>query len=110
MDSNSGDYNKGISNEMQHERRAKIDLRDDQTWRGLAEPSWDQKASWQIAKWILVTFVVVICLSFLLGAIALTLDEKKFELSMDLIKQMLGVTTPLVTLAVGYYLGSREAK
>ena len=90
---------------------SKIDLR----WEG-ERPPWakepivgfDQKASLTIAQWILALFAGVYLLGFVAAFVLLTWKDASFDKGSELIKFMIQLPLPLVTLAVGYYLGDRN--
>jgi hypothetical protein len=66
-------------------------------------------ASLAIARWILLIFSGVLLFSFIvLFALMKWSDATTFEKIVDLLKFLVGVVVPLVTLAVGYYLGDKN--
>ena len=69
---------------------------------------FDQRASLTIARWVLWIFGGVYALGYLSMFILFVRTETTFEKGADLIKFMLTSVLPLVTLAVGYYLGDRN--
>lgn len=86
----------------------KVDIRDVPEWKEPPRITFDQRASFQIARWVLVIFGGVYVLCFGLGFYLMTLEGATFEKSVDLVKYLLGAILPLVTLAVGYYLGDKS--
>jgi hypothetical protein len=87
--------------------RQQIDLREVEDWRDPLDVSFDQAASLEIAKWVLWIFAGVYALCFGLAFIAVFRGNIDFESSFKLVQLMLTSILPLVTLAVGYYLGDR---
>jgi hypothetical protein len=69
---------------------------------------FDQRASLSIAKWILCVFAGVLVLAFMALFVMISKqDAILFEKVAELIKFLVQAVVPLVTLAVGYYLGDR---
>lgn len=100
-----------MSDPVPTQRRAvvdTVDIRDVPEWKELPRITFDQRASFQIARWVLVIFGGVYALSFGLGFYVMTLEGATFEKSVDLVEYMVGAILPLVTLAVGYYLGDKS--
>lgn len=87
----------------------KVDLRDVPKWEEPPQITFEQKASLQIARWVLVIFGGVYVLSFGLAFYFMTLEGATFEKSVDLVEYMVGAILPLVTLAVGFYLGDKSS-
>lgn len=99
-----------MSDPIPTERRPavdKVDIRDVIEWKEPPRITFDQRASFQIARWVLVIFGGVYVLSFGLAFYLMTLEGATFEESVDLVEYMVGAILPLVTLAVGYYLGDK---
>ncbi len=75
-----------------------------------AEPpivTFDQQASLQIARWVLAIFGGVYLLSFVMSFCMFFVEGASYDSAMELVKFLLGSIIPLVTLAVGYYLGDK---
>lgn len=90
---------------------AKIDLKKEiahSEWKDDPLVGFDQRASLAIARWILTIFGGVYVLSFIGAFILFTWKDATFERGSDLVKFMVQLPLPLVTLAVGYYLGDRN--
>jgi hypothetical protein len=90
---------------------AKIDLKKEierSEWKEDPLVGFDQRASLTIARWILMIFGGVYVLSFAAAFILFTWKDATFERGSDLVKFMVQLPLPLVTLAVGYYLGDRN--
>ena len=85
----------------------KVDLRHEHKWAEPPQSTFDQRASFQIARWVLVIFGGVYLLSFGLAFYLMNLEGATFEKSADLVEYMVGAILPLVTLAVGFYLGDK---
>ncbi|MGI8980229.1 MAG: hypothetical protein ACR2FY_13470 [Pirellulaceae bacterium] len=84
-----------------------IDITQDEDWKDPPRVSFDQQASYEIARWVLIIFSGVYVLCFLMGFIMLGFKDAKHDSAIELIKFMIGSILPLVTLAVGYYLGDK---
>lgn len=90
---------------------AKIDLKKEierSEWKNDPVVSFDERASFTIAQWILVIFGGVYLLGFIASFILFSWKDATFEKGSDLVKFMVQLPLPLVTLAVGYYLGDRN--
>ncbi len=90
---------------------AKIDLKlegERPPWTKDPILGFDQKASLTIAQWILALFAGVYLLGFVATFVLLTWKDASFDKGSELIKFMIQLPLPLVTLAVGYYLGDRN--
>lgn len=94
-----------------HQKRQleKIDIEDEADWREEPKVSFERRATYQIAKWVLSIFGAVYFLSFILVVSMFWMDDVTFDGMTELVKFMLGSIIPLVTLAVGYYLGDRAS-
>jgi hypothetical protein len=77
-------------------------------WKNDPLVGFDQRASLTIARWIFVIFGGVYALGFVGAFILLTWKDATFERGSDLVKFLVQLPLPLVTLAVGYYLGDRN--
>lgn len=86
-----------------------INLNEISEWETPPIVSFDSMASLVIAKWVLWIFAGVYLLSFFVGFLVLWKKESTFDQGIELIKYMIGSVLPLVTLAVGYYLGDKTA-
>ena len=104
-DTPSADSNSSAPGEVQLER---IDIREVEEWKVPPKVSFDQMASLQIARWVLAIFAGVYALCFVLGFVMLLSDGVTYEKGLELVKFMLSSILPLVTLAVGYYLGDKR--
>jgi hypothetical protein len=92
-------------------RPAKIDLKKEiarSEWKEDPLIGFDQKASLAIARWVLIIFGGVYSLSFVAMFFLFYRTDATFEKGSELIKFMVQSLLPLVTLAVGYYLGDRN--
>lgn len=91
--------------------RPRIDIRKEiekSEWRDDPKVGFEQKASLAIARWILILFGGVYAFGFIATFILLTWKDATFEKGSDLVKFLVQLPLPLVTLAVGYYLGDRN--
>jgi hypothetical protein len=86
-----------------------IDIREEEDWKGPLEVTFDQAASLQMARWVLIIFGGVYALGFIMAFATLFLHDVTYEKAVELVKFMVTSILPLVTLAVGYYLGDRRA-
>lgn len=86
-----------------------VDLRDTEQWKELPKTSFDQFASLQIARWVLMIFAGVYLLCFVMAFVMFCMSDATYSDSLELVRFMLGSILPLVTLAVGFYLGDRRA-
>lgn len=85
----------------------KVDLREVK-WKTPLK-MFDQKASLEIARWVLAIFAAVLILCFILAFTNLGKEEvMTYEDSLELVRIMISSILPLVTLAVGYYLGDKS--
>jgi len=90
---------------------SKLDLKKEielSEWKKDPILSFDQRASYTIAQWILIIFAGVYLLGFIAAFILLSWKDASFEKGSDLVKFLVQLPLPLVTLAVGYYLGDRD--
>lgn len=69
---------------------------------------FEQRASLAIAQWVLILFGGVYALAFSAMFLLFWRTDATFEKGADLIKFMIQSLLPLVTLAVGYYLGDKS--
>lgn len=91
--------------------RLKIDLRKEiehSEWKDDPKVGFDQRASLAIARWILILFAGIYALGFIATFILLGWKDATFEKGSDLVKFLVQLPLPIVTLAVGYYLGDRN--
>ena len=87
-----------------------VDIDKEEKWKDLPrETAFHQVTSREIARWVLVIFAGVYLFCFILALGMLFLEGATYEQSFELIKYMIGSMLPIVTLAVGYYLGDRRA-
>lgn len=77
-------------------------------WKNDPLVGFEQRASLAIAQWVLILFASVYVLAFLATFLLLWRTDATFEKGADLIKFMIQSLLPLVTLAVGYYLGDKN--
>ena len=88
-----------------------VDISHEEEWEEdpiVTEPSFDQKASLQIAWVILGIFSGVYLLAFVMGFCMLfKLKDATYDNSLEFVKFLVSSVLPLVALAVGYYLGDR---
>ena len=85
----------------------KIDIREIKHWK-MPPKTFEQKASLEIARWVLGIFAAVLILCFIIAFTILVRGEvMTYENSLELIRTMISSILPLVTLAVGYYLGDK---
>jgi hypothetical protein len=88
----------------------KVDLRREvarSEWKDDSVVGFEHKASLAIARWVLTIFGGVYSLSFVAMFFLFYRTDATFEKGSDLVKFMVQSLVPLVTLAVGYYLGDR---
>lgn len=76
-------------------------------WKTDPVVGFDQRASLAIAQWVLVIFGGVYVLAFVATFVLFWKTDATFEKGSELVKFMIQSLLPLVTLAVGYYLGDR---
>lgn len=92
-------------------RSPKIDLKSEiehSEWKDDPKVGFEQRASLTIARWILIFFGGVYALGFIATFILLGWKDATFEKGTEHIKFLVQLPLPLVTLAVGYYLGDRN--
>lgn len=90
---------------------ARIDLK-----REIVKSEWKEDpvigaeliASFAIVRWVLLIFGGVYALSFTAMFFLFYRTDATFEKGSELVKFMLQSILPLVTLAIGYYLGDRN--
>ena|SRR5207253_8629850 len=90
---------------------AKIDLKQEiahSEWKKDPLVTFEQKATLAIAQWVLVIFGGVYVLGFIALFVLFYRTDATFEKGSELVKFMIQSLLPLVTLAVGYYLGDRS--
>ncbi len=88
-------------------RHSLKEIVDQSSWKQDPVVGADQRASHAIAKWVLILFGGVCVLCFIAMFILFIRTDATFEKGSDLVKFMIQSLLPLVTLAVGYYLGDR---
>lgn len=89
----------------------KVDIDDEEVWERLpvvTEPSFDQAASLHMARWVLSIFACVYLLCFVIVFCLMRMKDATFDGGVELVKFMLSSILPLITLAIGYYLGDRN--
>jgi hypothetical protein len=84
-----------------------VDIRREEPWREAPKVSFDQIASLTIAKWVLGIFATVYALCFVMAFMMFWIEGVTYDKAAELVKFMLQAVLPLVTLAVGFYLGDR---
>jgi len=77
-------------------------------WKDDPVVGFEHKASLAIVRWVLLIFGGVYLLSFVAMVFLFFRTDATFEKGSELIKFMIQSLLPLVTLAVGYYLGDRN--
>jgi hypothetical protein len=88
-----------------------VDIDDEEVWKQppvVTEPSFDQRASLRIAGLVLAIFAGIYLLCFVVIFCMIRRAEATFDSMADIVKFMVSSVLPLVTLAVGYYLGERS--
>ena len=85
-----------------------VDISVESEWNEPPKITFRQKASLQIARWMLIIFTIVNGLCFVLAFMLLKREESTFDGGIELVKFLLSTILPVVTLAVGYYLGERN--
>ena len=85
-----------------------VDIGDEEEWEEPLVVTFDQRASLQIARWVLLIFAGVYLLCFVMAFRMMFMEGATFDGSLELVKFMLTAVLPLVTLAVGYYLGDKS--
>jgi hypothetical protein len=86
-----------------------IDIREEKDWKEPIDVTFDQAASLQIARWVLLIFGGVYTLAFIMSFATLWLHDATYDKAVELVKFLVTSILPLVTLAVGYYLGDRRS-
>lgn len=89
----------------------RIDIRSEiahSEWKNDPVVGFEHRASLAIARWVLTIFGGVYALSFLAMFFLFYRTDATFEKGSELVKFMVQSLLPLVTLAVGYYLGDRN--
>ena len=85
-----------------------VDITEVEEWKDEPDVSFDKQVSYEIARWVLAIFALVYVLCFVMGFVMLAFKDAKYDGCLELIKFMIGSILPLVTLAVGYYLGDKS--
>lgn len=85
-----------------------IDLKKATNWKDDLTVGFEHRASLTIARWVLWIFGGVYTLSFIAMFCLFSRTDATFEKGSELIKFLVQSLLPLVTLAVGYYLGDRN--
>ncbi len=87
-----------------------VDIREVEEWSTPPEVTFDQIASLRIAYLVLGIFAGVYGLAFTLtGFATFLLNDATYDKAIEVLKFMVSSILPLVTLAVGYYLGERRS-
>src|SRR5580704_7371224 len=89
----------------------KIDVRKEiahSEWKDDPVVGFEHRASLAMARWVLTIFGGVYAFSFVAMFFLFYRSDATFEKGSELIKFMVQSLLPLVTLAVGYYLGDRN--
>jgi hypothetical protein len=84
-----------------------IDIRQVEDWKTPPRISFDRIASLRIAYVILSIFACVYLLCFAMAFAMFWTEKADYDKASELVKFLLQSILPLVTLAVGYYLGDR---
>ena len=85
-----------------------VDIRQVEDWRTPPRVSFDRMASLRIAHVVLAIFAVVYALCFAMAFGMFWMESASYEKASELVKFLLQSILPIVTLAVGYYLGDRS--
>jgi len=85
-----------------------VDLRKEKDYSLFRKVSFAERASLEIARWILLIFGIVYVFSFCLGLYMFRFADATFDNGLELVKFLLSSILPLATLSVGYYLGDRN--
>ena len=88
----------------------RVDLNEVKDWKTPPTVEFEKVASLSIAKLVLAIFGGVYVLSFVLIWQLLPKEDATFTNVMDILKFLVNSVLPLVTLAVGYYLGDRSSQ
>jgi len=87
-----------------------VDVRDVDKWKDEPkEVTHDQLASLEIARYVLLIFGLIYLFCFISLFCMFRLSDVTYNEASELVKFMLTSVIPLVTLAVGYYLGDRRS-
>ena len=84
-----------------------VDLENVEEWRQPPLVTFEQKASLEIARTVLWIFAGVYALCFVFAFMMFWIEGADYDKGLEMVKYLLGSILPLVTLAVGYYLGDR---
>lgn len=79
-----------------------------ENWDIQPKVSFNERVSFRIARWILIVFTSVCILTCILILFAFQRQDATFQGIVELIKFPLTIILPIVTLAVGYYLGDKQ--
>lgn len=77
-------------------------------WKTDLRVGFEQRASLSIAQWVLWIFGGVYLLGFVATFVLFSKPDATFEKGSELVRFLVQSLIPLVTLAVGYYLGDRS--
>ena len=81
---------------------------EEELWQPPPKVSFEQAASLAIAKWILGIFGGAYLLCFVMAFVMFRVEGIDYDKATELVKFLLQSIIPLVTLAVGSYLGDRS--
>lgn len=82
---------------------------EDSKWVPPKSVSFVEKASLQIARWILLIFTLVCVCTFILIFFAFRRDDATFDGIVDLVQFPMISIIPLVSLVIGYYMGNKDS-
>lgn len=85
-----------------------VDVRQVTEWRHPPKVSFDKMASLKIAERVIWLFAGVYLACFVLSLCSFSLAGATYDKGSELVKFLLQSILPIVTLAVGYYLGDRS--
>ncbi len=84
-----------------------VDIDNEPNWEEEPKVSFDERATLRIAGRVVGIFGAVYFLCFVMAFCMFFVQDVKFEGMLELVKFLLTSIIPLVTLAVGYYLGDK---
>ena len=88
----------------------RVDVNTMEDWKTPPKVEFEKAASLEIARLVLRIFGAVYIGAFLLVFVALFLKDATVANITDVLKFLIQSLLPLVTLAVGYYLGDRSSQ
>ena len=86
--------------EPKNEGVDRIDIANVEEWEKPPRMSFGQRASLEIARYVLLIFAGIYLFCFVLAFYMITLPRSWYNKSVELIKYLVGSILPLVTLAV----------